>query len=143
MFLLIFCLTYNVESFASRAYAPEKIQPVIYKDLKIVAENSSPDNMGIIQAFNVNTNTIIWSKKVYKVKINPHVEDDTQWIFIKKMKIQNDKLIVINEKDKEYTLDANTGKVLDGNSSIIIIVIAIPVIISLAIVLINKKKNCI
>jgi len=103
--LLIFCFLYVDQVYASRAFEPAKIPPLQYRNIKLIAENSSPDNMGIVQAFNSNTNKLIWSKKVYSVKIKPYIEADTQWIFIKEMKIENDKLIVINEKLKKYILD--------------------------------------
>ena len=141
MFLLVFCFLCTVQVFASRAYELEKIPPVIYKDIRIIAENNSPDNIGVVQAFNVNTNKLIWSKKVYKVRRSPFVEEDTQLIFIKEMKIENDRLIVINENLKSYILDPNTGKSLNARTnSIIIIAIAILVIIIMYVVLKRRKK---
>ena len=121
VFLLVFCFIYTTQLYASRAYEPAKIASIMYKDIKIVAENSTPDNMGVVQAFNVNTNKLVWSKKVYKVTIKPGVEDDTQWIFIKEIKIDNDKLLVINESNKIYEIDPNTGEIVNHNNSIVII----------------------
>jgi outer membrane protein assembly factor BamB len=95
---------------ASRAYAPVNILPLTYKNMKIVAENSTPDNMGIVQAFNLNTNKLIWSKRVYVVGIDPNIEEDAQLVFIKEMRIENDRLVVIDEHLRIYTLDPNTGK---------------------------------
>ena len=141
-FLLIFCLINPVQVFASRDRAPVKITPIIYKDIKIVAENSSPYDMGIVQAFDINTNKLIWSKQVYKVKLKSNVEADTQWVFIKDMKIDEDKLVVINERQKMFTLDPITGENLDKNNSVTIIYIAIPIfVITLMIILIMKKKS--
>lgn len=140
--LLIFFLLNTGEVLASRAFSPAKIPPIIYKDIKIVAENSSPDNMGIVQAFDINTNKLIWSKQVYEVKMNPRVEADTQWVFIKDMKIDGDKLVVINEKQKMYTLDPNTGNNLDKSNSVIIGYIAIPIVaITLMLIVFIKRKT--
>jgi len=108
-FLLLFYLINSGQAFAIRV-APIKISPITYKNLRIVAENNSPENMGIVQASDINTNKLIWSKQVYKVRMNPDYEEDTQWVFIKDMKIEGDKLVVINEKQITYTLDPNIGK---------------------------------
>ncbi len=144
VFLPIFCFLYTNQVFASRAFAPEKIPPVIYKDIKFVAENSSPENMGIVQAFHVNTDKLIWSKKVYTVKINPNVEEDTQEIYIKEMKIENDKLVIINENQKKYILNPNTGNDFNNKNiltRIVIILIPVAVIICMVIKQYRKRKK--
>jgi len=128
VFLLVFYFICTVQVFASRSSLPAKISPVIYNDLRIVAENNSPDNMGIVQAFNENTNKLIWSKKIYKVKIKSGIEEDTQWIFIKEIKIDNDKLLIVNESNKIYEVDPNTGKVLNDNNWIVISVLSLIII---------------
>lgn len=99
----------------SKAYAPSAILPVLYKDIRILTENSSQYNMGIVQAFNTKTNKLIWSKKIYEVNIDSNIEEDVQLVFIKDMKIENDKLVVINEKNVSYTLDPYTGEGLDSD----------------------------
>lgn len=99
----------------SKAYAPSAIPPVLYKDIRILTENSSQYNMGIVQAFNTKTNKLIWSKKIYEVNIDSNIEEDVQLVFIKDMKIENDKLVVINEKNVSYTLDPYTGEGLDSD----------------------------
>ena len=141
MFIVLFlavCLLNPVNVFASRV-SPVKISPIVYKDVKIVAENYSPDNMGVVQAFDIKTNKLIWSKKVYEVKIKPRVEADTQFVFIKEMKIDGDKLIVVNEKEKAFTLDPYTGEDLDSSSLVIGPMIAIPIIVIILIVVVKRK----
>ncbi|AHF08664.1 hypothetical protein DESME_13310 [Desulfitobacterium metallireducens DSM 15288] len=139
-FLLIYYLINPAQVLASRAFAPVKITPIIYKDIKIVAENNSPENMGIIQAFDINTNKLIWSKQVYKVRVKPNVEADTQWVFIKDMEIDGDRLVVINEKQKTYTLDPNTGNSLDKSSTASIIII-IPIILIILMYIVFRMKR--
>ena len=146
LLLLVFCFSDTVQVFASRANEPAEIPPIIYNDIRIVAENSSPDNMGIIQAFDANTNELIWRTKVYKVKIKRNIEADTQWVFISEMKIDGDKLVIVNEKKEVYTLDPNTGKDLSKDHSIrryikIIIGIAISIAVIKLIIFMIKKKS--
>ena len=138
--LLVLYFICTVQVFASRSSLPAKISPVIYNDLRIVAENNSSDNMGIVQAFNVNTNKLIWSKKIYKVEIKSGIEEDTQWIFIKEIKIDNDKLLVVNESNKIYEVDPNTGKVLNDNNWIVISVLSL-IIITLFIVTVYMYRR--
>lgn len=141
-FLIVYCLINPAQVFASRAFAPVKITPIIYKDAKIVAENNSPENMGIIQAFDINTNKLLWSKQVYKVRMKPNVEADTQWVFIKDIKIEGDKLVVINEKQKTYTLDPITGNSLDKSFTVtIIIYITISIILIALIYMVFRAKR--
>lgn len=140
MVFLLVCLIYPAQVFASRAFAPVKITPIIYKDIKIVAENNSPENMGIVQAFDINTNKLIWSKQVYKVRMKPNVEADTQWVFIKDMKIEGDKLVIINEKQKTYTLDPLTGNSLDKSTTVSIIYITILIVLILLMYIVFRMK---
>lgn len=144
VFLLVLCLCYSAQVFASRGQAPALIPSIIYKDIKIAAENSSPENMGIVKAFNANNNELIWSTKVYQVIIDPDIEDDTQWVFISEMKIDGDKLIVVNEKKETYILDPETGKDFsEDNSLITYFAIAVVVIaaVVLLIIFIKRKKS--
>ncbi len=120
--LAVYSFCFN-QVFASRAFAPAKIPPVLYKNVKIVAENSTSDNMGIVQAFNINTNKLVWSKKAYTVKINPQIEKDTQEVYIKEMKIENDKLVVIDERLKKYLLDPDTGNEINNKGTLIMIIL--------------------
>ena len=138
--LLTFFLLNSVEVLASRAFPPAKISPIIYKDIKIVAENRL-DNMGIVQAFDINTNKLVWSKQVYEVKMRPRVEADTQWVFIKEIKIDGDKLVVINEKQKMFTLDPNTGNNLDKNNFVTTRYIATPIIVIILMFLVFMKRK--
>jgi hypothetical protein len=70
------------------------------------------------------------------------VEADTQWVFIKDMKIDGDKLVLINERQKMFTLDPITGENLDKSKSVTIIYISLTILaIMLMIILIVKKKS--
>lgn len=142
---LVFCFCFSAQVFASRGHSPAVIPPITYNNIRISAENSSPENMGIVQAFDANTNELIWSTKVYQVEIDPDVEDDTQWIFISEMKIDGDKLLIVNEKKEVYSLDPETGKALNEDNPIIALVIitglAITAAVGILIFLLLRKKS--
>lgn len=140
--LTLFFFASKEHVLASRAFAPPQINPLIYNDIKITASNSTPDDMGIVQAFNTKTNNLLWSKKIYKVRINPNVEEDTQLVFITEMKFEDDKLIVVNERQDQYIVDPYTGEVLSGNKTLYIIIVAAIIIIgSISLGLLYKNRR--
>jgi outer membrane protein assembly factor BamB len=94
--------------------APVPVEPVIYNNLKIVTENT-PETMGIVQAYSQTTNELVWSTEVYHVNIKKWIEADTQWIFIKSMKIENTALIIIDEKNRTYELNPDNGQKIKKN----------------------------
>jgi hypothetical protein len=85
---------------AKRGPAPEVV-PLIYKGMKFIAPNS-PQKMGYIEAWDIETNKKVWEKKVYRVFINPLMEADVQWVFISSLTIEDGKLVVVNERGKKY-----------------------------------------
>lgn len=112
--IVVFCtVNLNIVS-ASRAFSPNVIPDIFYRDLRISAENSTPENMGIVQAFNQNTDKPVWSKKVYDVIISKSIEEDVQEVFIKSMTIDKDKLVIVNERNERFELNPMTGKTYSG-----------------------------
>ena len=45
------------------------------------------------------------------MKIDPDLEEDVQWVFITKLELSGDKLLVTNSKGNQYRVDLETGKV--------------------------------
>lgn len=82
-----------------RVAAPE-VKPVIYKGVKFIVSA----NMGYVEAWDVEPNKKIWEKKVYDVIIDPDLEADVQWVFIKSMRIVNNELVVINERENKFII---------------------------------------
>ena len=48
---------------------------------------------------------------IYRIKIDPRLEKDVQWVFSTKLAIHQNTLQVTNEKNEEFTLDLTTRKV--------------------------------
>lgn len=88
---------------AKRMPAPE-VEPVIYKGVKFISPNT-PQKMGYVEAWDMETNKKVWEKKVYTVFINPIMEADVQWVFISSLTIEDGKLVVVNERGKKYKVD--------------------------------------
>lgn len=106
IFLVITILAARV--YADRA-APPAVQPMEYNGIRYEVPNTV-EKMGVIQAYDKSTGKKLWEKKAYRVFINPMAEKDTQWVFIKQIGIENGKLVVTNEKEKQVKLDPVTGK---------------------------------
>jgi hypothetical protein len=85
----------------SKIKAPQEVIPVSYLGVKYSARVA---RMGYVEAYDEKTGLKLWEKKVYDVKIDPYVEEDVQWVFIKELKIENQQLIVTNTNDEVYSI---------------------------------------
>ena len=81
-----------------------RIESLIYRGIKFVAPNTVKE-MGYVQAWDVGTAKKVWEKKVYSVFINPFLVDDVQWVFIISLNVEEGKLVVVDEKGREYKID--------------------------------------
>ena len=138
LFLIILCIVGSNTVFADRD-GPAIMPPISYHDLKIVAVNTH-QSMGVVQAYNKDTNKLIWNRKLYEVKIKTSLEEDFQLIFIKSMKIVNDKLIIVNERNVVYELDPDTGKYFNIIKVIIKKSVTILIMLLIVCTLMIRKK---
>lgn len=94
---------------AKRAQAAE-VEPVIHDGVRYVAPNDN-GRRGYIQAWDTKTNKMLWDLTIYRNSINPLLESDVQWVFIKKLGLSDGKLIVVDERDRTYSVDLKTREV--------------------------------
>jgi hypothetical protein len=94
---------------AKRAQAA-KVEPVVYDGVRYIAPNDN-GRRGYIQAWDTKTNKLIWELTIYRNFINPFMEEDVQWVFIKKLSLSDGKLIVVDERDRTYGVDVKTRTV--------------------------------
>lgn len=88
---------------AKRGPAPE-VESVIYKGIKFIASNT-PQRMGYVEAWDIETKRKAWEQKVYTVVFDRLLEQDVQWVFISSLNIEDKKLVVTDERGKEYRVD--------------------------------------
>lgn len=81
---------------AKRA-APDKVEPVVYNGIRYIAPNDN-GGRGCIQAWDTKNNKLVWELTVFHNFINPLLEEDVQWVFIKKLSFADGKLIVVDER---------------------------------------------
>jgi len=77
---------------------------LFYRGVKFIAQNT-PQTMGRVEGWNVFRNEKVWETKVYTVNIDPKLEKDTQWVFIKSLEVSKGRLIAIDEKGKRHAVD--------------------------------------
>ena len=111
LIILGFCRIEFVE--AKRVPSP-KVDPLIFNDVKFIVP---VHKMGYVEAWDIKTGQKLWATKVYEVNIDPETEPDVQWIFITKIFIKNNKLIVVNEARNIFELDIKTGLVIQKKAN--------------------------
>jgi hypothetical protein len=94
---------------------PVKVDPVVYEGIRYVAPNND-GRRGCIEAWNVGTNKKLWELTLFTNRIDPNLEEDVQWVFIKALNIQDGRLIVTSERGKTYQVDVNTKAITHSES---------------------------
>jgi hypothetical protein len=94
---------------AKRA-APAKLKPVVHQGVRYTAPNDD-GRRAYIEAWDVQTNKKLWDLTVFTNRIDPKLEEDVQWVFIKTLKVRDGMLIVTSERDKTYRVDLKTKAV--------------------------------
>ena len=95
---------YNISE--AKRMAPEKVKPIVYNGVKYTA-----DKMNYVEAWNAKTGEKLWELKVYDVTYNPAIEPDVQDIWITSLRIEEGKLIVAAERNREYEINLETKEI--------------------------------
>ena len=113
---VIFSLVLLMEQLASaKRIAPVSVAPVIYEGIRYVAPNDD-GRRGYIEAWNVGTNKKLWELTIFTNGIDPNLEEDVQWVFIKAINIQDGRVMVTSERGKTYQVDVNTKAITQSES---------------------------
>jgi hypothetical protein len=102
-------------SASAKRTAPTEVQPVIHEGMRYVAPNDD-GRRGYIEAWNVATNKKLWELTLFTNRIDPNLEEDVQWVFIKELRIQDGRLIVTSERGTTYQVDVNTKAITQSDS---------------------------
>ena len=73
--------------------------------------------MGFIEARELKSGGLIWSRQIYIVKYDPDLVGDVQDVFIKSITVESNNLIITNERNSKYQLDLDSleVKVIKGS----------------------------
>jgi hypothetical protein len=100
---------------SAKRIGPVKVDPVVYEDICYVAPNDD-GRRGYIEAWSVATNKKLWDLTIFTNDVDPNLEEDVQWVFIKTLNIQDGRLIVTPERGKTYQVDVNTKAIAQSDS---------------------------
>jgi hypothetical protein len=94
----------------AKRVAPAKVEPVIHQGVRYTAPNDD-GRRAYIEAWDVQTNKKLWDLTIFTNRIDPTLEEDVQWVFIKALNIRDGALVVTSERDKIYRVDLKTKTV--------------------------------
>jgi hypothetical protein len=94
----------------AKRVAPAKVELVVYQGVRYIAPNDD-GRRAYIEGWDVQTNKKLWDLTVFVNQIDPTLEEDVQWVFIKALNIRDGALIVTSERDKIYQVDLKTKAV--------------------------------
>jgi hypothetical protein len=94
----------------AKRVAPAKVEPVIYQGVRYIAPNDN-GRRAYIEARDIQTNKKLWDLTIFTSPIDPTLEEDVQWVFIKALNVRDKALIVTSERDKIYRVDLKTKAV--------------------------------
>jgi len=86
---------------------------VVHQGVRYIAPNDD-GRRGYIEAWDIRTNKKLWDLTVFTNRIDPALEEDVQWVFIKALNIRDGTLIVTSERDKIYRVDLKTKTVTES-----------------------------
>jgi hypothetical protein len=91
---------------AKRIPAPV-VEPIVHKGVRYTVPNDR-GTRGYILARDAATGEQLWKKTVFRKCICPFLEHDVQWVFIKEMRLEGERLILVSERGKSYSLNLET-----------------------------------
>jgi hypothetical protein len=118
-FSLIFFLLLATLLAEAKRGTPAEVLPVTVGNIEYSAphRNGTQKQMGFIEARVPKSGKLIWSRQIYVVKYNPALEGDVQDVFIKRITVEGNNLIITNERNSKYQLDLHSleVKVIQGS----------------------------
>ena len=94
----------------AKRVAPAKIESVSHQGVRYIAPNDD-GRRAYIEAWDIQTNKKLWDLTIFTNRIDPTLEEDVQWVFIKALNIRDGALVVTSERDKIYRVDLKTKTV--------------------------------
>jgi hypothetical protein len=94
----------------SKRIAPPTVTPVIHEGVRYVAPTDD-GRRGYIEAWDIDANKRLWELTVFTNRIDPKLEEDVQWVFIKSLSLRDGMLMVTSERGKTYQVDLKTKTV--------------------------------
>ena len=96
--------------------APEDIQPLVHDGVSysvhyVAADGGTYHGAGHIKATDVQTNRTLWDVELFPdQRTSAALEGDVQDVYITKLSVEDEQLIVTDENNQMYRLDLSTGR---------------------------------
>lgn len=100
---------HSLKTLDKRAMVP-RIEPIIFEGVKFSVPNDR-GTVGHAVASEAASGKFLWKKAVYRIWIGPLVEQDVQWVFIRSIRLEAGKLILVNDRQKTCSVDLKTRQV--------------------------------
>ncbi len=100
---------------AAKRAAPPKVEPVIHEGIRYVAPNDD-GRRGYLEAWDVETDKKLWDLTIFTNRIDPKLEEDVQWVFIKALSVERGVLLVTSEHGRRYQVDLNARAVTQSGT---------------------------
>jgi hypothetical protein len=84
---------------------------IVYKVPHFGFFHKKEQNGGFVQAWDAKTKKLLWDRMVYRIVYDRDVEGDVQDVFITKIRVVGNKLVVTNEADEKFEMDLPSGEV--------------------------------
>jgi hypothetical protein len=91
----------------AKRIAPANVEPVIHEGVRYVAPNDD-GHRAYIEAWDTKSNQKLWELTVFANRIDPKLEEDVQWVFVKALTLQDGMLAVTSERGETYQIDLRT-----------------------------------
>ena len=97
----------------AKRVAAAKVEPVVHQGIRYIAPNDD-GRRAYIEAWDIRTKKKLWDLTVFTNRIDPTLEEDVQWIFIKALNIRDGALVVTSERGRIYRVDLKTKTVTES-----------------------------
>ena len=94
----------------ARRAAPAPVAPVTRGHLQYRATNT-PDCPGCVEIWDLARHAEVDAIQVYRPPQAPGLEQDVQWVFVTKLELHGNHLLVTNERGERYRVDLKTKTV--------------------------------
>jgi len=106
--LLAVVVSLSLTLSAKRA-PPQPVAPVFQNNVKYSAAGDG--RTGIVIASDASSGKELWRVEIFRVDYNPRLEEDVQDVYITELKLEDNRLLVKDEKLRCYLVDLSTRRV--------------------------------
>ena len=118
------------------------VQPLIHNGIRYSAPNTDP-RVGYLEAWCISSNTLLWRARVFQVWANPLEEEDTQWVYITELQLDSGKIVVTDEKRRQFLIDCQSGKVESSTRLwlLLVVLLGIAFAVGTLLLILSRKKG--